>query len=52
MQDTITETTTAHTLNEMTPYAKRPFSDQLDYRPLPVIEMASGPARMVRKWLM
>ena len=30
-----TETQTAHTLFEMTLYAKRPFSDELDYRPLP-----------------
>tara|TARA_R110002073_G_scaffold265423_3_gene428525 strand:- start:1154 stop:2062 length:909 start_codon:yes stop_codon:yes gene_type:complete len=35
MLDTISETSTAHTLNEMTLYAKRPFSDELDYRPLP-----------------
>ncbi len=29
------ETATAHTLFEQTVYAKRPFSDELDYRPLP-----------------
>ena len=38
MLDTITETSTAHTLNEMTLYAKRPFSDELDYRPLPDVD--------------
>jgi hypothetical protein len=35
MLDTITETTTAHTLFEQVIYAKSPFSDELDYRPLP-----------------
>ncbi len=38
MLDTITETTTAHTLFEQTIYAKRSFSDELDYRPLPDVD--------------
>ena len=38
MLDTITETTTAHTLFEQVIYAKRPFSDELNYRPLPDAE--------------